>query len=331
MSCVDGRQLNNQNRKVRLAIALLFNPSDQARKELLVARWTDSRGRFPSRDCWLSPFFCRSVRDIAFDHFSLAEHFMQRLQHNVLRAYYSRSHFPALIQEAIRIFERDLKNVMSSASSSDDPIADVPVYLALASTTAATSNAQQVAHRFMTHWESVIVETDTKLTHLWVFLALISKARRHHAPRNYFQSRALRYYVIPFSFWSSLLSAVLTYHVNWLHSFVRQPVDFFDCGTRVLILSKDANLVRCGDIHLSTLKMKILTFLFQYVLNIDRLENSCTSSATLSAAAFRLINRKMMRRLCRALHGWNKRRWIAAVVRSNPVNLQCHRIAVTGF
>lgn len=47
-----------------------------------------------------------------------------------------------------------------------------------------------------------------------------------------------------FSFWSSLLSAVLTYHVNWLHSFVSQPVEFFDCGTRVLILSKDGTLAR---------------------------------------------------------------------------------------
>jgi len=36
----------------------------------------------------------------------------------------------------------------------------------------------------------------------------------------------------------------LTYHVNWLHSFIGQPVEFFDCGTRVLILSKDSALAK---------------------------------------------------------------------------------------
>lgn len=46
------------------------------------------------------------------------------------------------------------------------------------------------------------------------------------------------------SFWSSLLSALLTYHVNWLYSFVTEPVEFFDCGTRVLVLSNDNNLAR---------------------------------------------------------------------------------------
>lgn len=47
---------------------------------------------------------------------------------------------------------------------------------------------------------------------------------------------------IYFSFWSSLLSAVLTYHVNWLHSYVTEPVEFHDCGARVLVLSKDPTL-----------------------------------------------------------------------------------------
>lgn len=46
------------------------------------------------------------------------------------------------------------------------------------------------------------------------------------------------------SFWSSLLSALLTYHVNWLYSFVSEPAEFFDCGTRVLILSKDDGLAQ---------------------------------------------------------------------------------------
>ena len=53
--------------------------------------------------------------------------------------------------------------------------------------------------------------------------------------------------VFPFvrnSFWSSLLSALLTYHVNWLYSFVTEPAEFFDCGTRVLVLSKDGGLAR---------------------------------------------------------------------------------------
>jgi hypothetical protein len=47
-----------------------------------------------------------------------------------------------------------------------------------------------------------------------------------------------------FSFWSSLLSALLTYHVNWLYSYVTEPAEFFDCGTRVLVLSKDGGLAR---------------------------------------------------------------------------------------
>lgn len=46
------------------------------------------------------------------------------------------------------------------------------------------------------------------------------------------------------SFWSSLLSALLTYHVNWLYSFVTEPAEFFDCGTRVVVLSKDGGLAR---------------------------------------------------------------------------------------
>lgn len=71
-----------------------------------------------------------------------------------------------------------------------------------------------------------------------------------HALLSYFQSRALLLCHSVLSFWSSLLSAVLTYHVNWLYSFVREPVDFSDCGTRVLVLSKDVNLVlnyQCTD------------------------------------------------------------------------------------
>lgn len=102
-----------------------------------------------------------------FEQFSLAEHFIQRLQHNVLRAYFSRTRFPALIQEAIRQFETDLANVLSLTTY---PNADVPVYLTLASSP-SQSSSQEVAQRFMNSWETVIAETDTKLTHLSVFLA----------------------------------------------------------------------------------------------------------------------------------------------------------------
>jgi len=44
------------------------------------------------------------------------------------------------------------------------------------------------------------------------------------------------------SFWSTLLSAVLTYHVNWFHSYVSHKSEFFDCGTRILVLSKNKSL-----------------------------------------------------------------------------------------
>ena len=91
---------------------------------------------------------------MVFEHFSLVEHFIQRLQHNVLRAYFSRTRFHLLIQEAIRQFETDVQHVSS-------PTADVPVYLALVS-----PSPQQVAQRFMATWETLIAETDTKLTHL---------------------------------------------------------------------------------------------------------------------------------------------------------------------
>lgn len=49
------------------------------------------------------------------------------------------------------------------------------------------------------------------------------------------------------SFWSTLLSATLTYHVNWLHSFIsgKKKGDIFDCGTRILVLSKSKSLAQC--------------------------------------------------------------------------------------
>jgi len=109
--------------------------------------------------------FYRSLRDIVFHHFSLLEHFVQRLQHNVLRAYFSRTRFQGLIQEAIRQFESDVQHVSSSSSSSSSLNSDLPVYLALLSSLKSAS--QQVSQRFMATWETVITETDTKLTHLY--------------------------------------------------------------------------------------------------------------------------------------------------------------------
>lgn len=41
---------------------------------------------------------------------------------------------------------------------------EMPVYLALAATN--TSIRQQIAQQFMMNWESVVTETDTKLTRL---------------------------------------------------------------------------------------------------------------------------------------------------------------------
>lgn len=108
-------------------------------------------------------YFYSSLRDIVFHHFSLLEHFVQRLQHNVLRAYFSRTRFQGLIQEAIRQFESDIQHV-SSSSSSSSLNSDLPVYLALISSLKSAS--QQVSQRFMATWETVITETDTKLTHL---------------------------------------------------------------------------------------------------------------------------------------------------------------------
>lgn len=43
-----------------------------------------------------------------------------------------------------------------------------------------------------------------------------------------------------------MLSALLTYHVNWLYTYVSDPsaIEFFDCGTRILILSKNGGLAQ---------------------------------------------------------------------------------------
>lgn len=168
----------NRARKVRLAIALLFPPppsSDNAAKQI-------------------------SMRDIIFEQFCLVEHFVVRLQLGVLRAYSSRNNFLLFIDDAMRQFHRDLANMRS-------PYMEKPAYLHLPSPHSNSSMAVD----FMTQMESLVTQTDTKLTHF---------------------------------FWSCLLSAVLTYHVHWLHSFVAEPANSFECGTRVLILSKDPSLAQ---------------------------------------------------------------------------------------
>lgn len=63
-----------------------------------------------------------------------------------------------------------------------------------------------------------------------------------HSFNRFLEIREIKGLVSVSSFWSSLLSAVLTYHVNWLHSYVTEPVEYGDCGTRVLVLTKDPTL-----------------------------------------------------------------------------------------
>ncbi|XP_057365857.1 uncharacterized protein LOC130686728 [Daphnia carinata] len=175
-------QPQNRNHKTRLAMALLFPPTEEL-KEI-------------------------STREVVFGpNASLVEHFVQRLQLGVLRAYASRTNFHNFIQEAISQFEKDMARLVNAWKCTAIPTCS----MALDADSSAICNRQQMAQRFMTNWESIVTETDTKLTRF---------------------------------FWSSLLSALLTYHVNWLYSFVTEPAEFFDCGTRVLVLSKDSNLAR---------------------------------------------------------------------------------------
>ena len=86
------------------------------------------------------------------------DHFVQRLQYGVLRAYASRNHFLTFIHEAILTFEKDLVNIIQG------PKTEYPVYLSLSSQ--SQSKPSVVAQRFMANWESIIKETDTKLTNL---------------------------------------------------------------------------------------------------------------------------------------------------------------------
>ena len=86
------------------------------------------------------------------------DHFVQRLQYGVLRAYASRNHFLTFIHEALFTFEKDLMNIISGLTKTD-----YPVYLSLSN---PQSKSSQVAQTFMTNWESIIKETDTKMTRL---------------------------------------------------------------------------------------------------------------------------------------------------------------------
>lgn len=101
-----------------------------------------------------------SARDVVFGQFSLVEHFVQRLQLGVLRAYSSRSNFHNFIQEAICRFEKDMDHLVNAPRCSDPP-----AYLTLAAS-ADYPSRQQMAQRFMMSWESIVTETDTKLTRL---------------------------------------------------------------------------------------------------------------------------------------------------------------------
>lgn len=107
-------------------------------------------------------FYRRSARDVVLDEFGVMEHFVQRLQHGVTRAYWSRNHFQVLVREALAQFERDLNAVLALALN-----ARPPAYVSLhRASRRDCAHEQQVAQRFMTDWESVINETDTKLTRL---------------------------------------------------------------------------------------------------------------------------------------------------------------------
>lgn len=102
--------------------------------------------------------FYRSTRDLVQEQFALIEHFVQRLQDGVIRAYWSRNHFQTFILEAMSHFERNLSDVLLFPKD-----AAPPAYIALSR---ACTERQQAAERFMIDWESVVDETETKLTRL---------------------------------------------------------------------------------------------------------------------------------------------------------------------
>lgn len=109
-------------------------------------------------------FICNSsTREVVFGpNASVVDHFAQRLQLGVLRAYSSRTNFHSFIQEAISQFEKDMARLVNAAKCTEIPAC----FMALDAASSAICNRQQMAQRFMTNWESIVTETDTKLTRL---------------------------------------------------------------------------------------------------------------------------------------------------------------------
>ena len=135
----------NRHRRTRLAMALLFSAD----------------GSVP-----IDPSIpaIQSARQLVFDQFALVELFVQRLQIGVLKAYSSRAHFHHLIQEAISRFDTDMDHLANGGGSGGSGgTATVGGCLLV---TADPALRQDMGQRFMNDWESIVNETDTKLTRL---------------------------------------------------------------------------------------------------------------------------------------------------------------------
>lgn len=155
-------QPQNRNHKTRLAMALLFSPPEEL-KEMQVYS-TVFFLKFNSNYNKENFFICNSsTREVVFGpNASVVDHFVQRLQLGVLRAYSSRTNFHSFIQEAISQFEKDMARLVNAAKCTEIPAC----FMALDAASSAICNRQQMAQRFMTNWESIVTETDTKLTRL---------------------------------------------------------------------------------------------------------------------------------------------------------------------
>ena len=79
-----------------------------------------------------------------------------RLQLGVLRAYSSRNNFTTFIHDAIRQFDKDFDNLCT-------PYIENPAYFELLPSPKCQNI---VAHHLMVQMESIVTETDTKLTRL---------------------------------------------------------------------------------------------------------------------------------------------------------------------
>ena len=104
-----------------------------------------------------------SAREVVFgQNAPLMEHFIQRLQLGVLKSYSSRTNFHNFIHEAISQFEKDMNRLVNAPRCTETPACSM-----IMSSSFSTSNRRQMARRFMTNWESIVTDTDTKLTRLW--------------------------------------------------------------------------------------------------------------------------------------------------------------------